>query len=156
MKNYYIETSIPSFYFDTRTNNVRAQAMREWTREWWHLPKNNYSFFIGIPVIIELERTPEPKRTKCLQFVKDVQVLDYAEAIDEIIATYIHHKLMPKNEIGDAAHLAIASYYKCDFLVTWNCSHIANPNKFDHINRINTLLNLYTPKLVTPYQLLEE
>jgi len=52
-------------------------------------------------------------------------------------------------------HLAVASFYKCDFLLTWNCKHIANPNKFGHIRRVNTVLGLYTPILITPLEFME-
>jgi hypothetical protein len=55
---------------------------------------------------------------------------------------------------GDATHLALASYHGCDFLLTWNCRHIANPNKAAHILRINTRLGLHVPRLVTPLDLL--
>ena len=57
---------------------------------------------------------------------------------------------------GDALHLAIASYHRCDFLVTWNCKHLANANKFGHIRRINGILGLSVPSLVTPLELLGE
>ena len=46
---------------------------------------------------------------------------------------------MPNNHFGNALHLALASYYKCDFLLTWNCKHIANANKFQHIQNINSI-----------------
>jgi len=46
------------------------------------------------------------------------------------------------------------SYYGCDFLVTWNCNHLANANKFDNIARVNGILKLSVPKLVTPLELL--
>ena len=68
--------------------------------------------------------------------------------------TYIDHKVMPCDPTGDALHLALASYHKCDFLLTWNCSHLANANKFSHIRRINTMIGLYVPILVTPLELL--
>ena len=68
--------------------------------------------------------------------------------------TYIQHKAMPKDPAGDALHLALASYHKCDFLLTWNCNHLANANKFTHIQRLNTLLGLFTPGLVTPLELI--
>jgi len=61
---------------------------------------------------------------------------------------------MPADPRGDALHLAVASFHKADFLLTWNCNHIANPNKFDHIRRVNTMLGLFTPELVTPFALL--
>lgn len=56
----------------------------------------------------------------------------------------------------DAPHLALASYHKCEFLVTWNCQHLANANKFGHICRVNSLLGLYVPVLATPLELLGE
>ena len=57
---------------------------------------------------------------------------------------------------GDAFHLAYASYYDIDFLMTWNCNHLANPNKFHHMRVINGRLGLYTPIICTPDQLLSK
>lgn len=61
---------------------------------------------------------------------------------------------MPADPTGDALHLALASFHKCDFLVTWNCRHLANANKFGHIRRVNQLLDLYVPVLATPLEML--
>ena len=61
---------------------------------------------------------------------------------------------MPANPTGDALHLALASYHKCEFLVTWNCVHLANANKFGHIRRVNTMLGLFTPTIATPLELM--
>ncbi len=69
---------------------------------------------------------------------------------------YLARKLMPREGLGDAAHLALASFYICDILVTWNCRHLANANKTDHVRRVNALLGLQTPLLVTPLELLEK
>ena len=60
---------------------------------------------------------------------------------------------MPAGPGGDALHLAVASFCKCDFLLTWNCIHLANANKFGHIRRVNGMLGLYVPAIVTPPQL---
>ena len=57
---------------------------------------------------------------------------------------------------GDALHLALASYHECDFLLTWNCQHLANANKFQHIRLINGMLGIFTQNLVTPLELLAE
>jgi hypothetical protein len=82
--------------------------------------------------------------------------LPIEEAITDIVQAYIQHQVMPADPVGDALHLALASYHKCDFLLTWNCRHLANANKFGHIRRVNTLLGLYVPALVTPLELLGE
>lgn len=75
-------------------------------------------------------------------------------AVAEIVEAYIRHKVMPRNPAGDALHLALASYHRCDFLLTWTCLHLANANKFDHIRRINVMPGLFVPLLVTPLELL--
>ncbi|MCU0428102.1 MAG: hypothetical protein MUF71_21015 [Candidatus Kapabacteria bacterium] len=76
--------------------------------------------------------------------------------IATIAEVYIARKVMPQNAGGDALHLALASYYQCDFLLTWNCKHIANANKFAHIRAVNQSLSLSVPALVTPLELLGE
>jgi hypothetical protein len=151
----YIETSIPSFYFDTRTS-AEMQAKRQWTREWWNAQKFDVELVIGLPVIRELEQIPTDKRAKALALIQLLPILPYPEEIDEILEVYFAHKLMPREAMGDADHLALASFHKCDMLVTWNCKHLANANKFGHIHRVNALLDLPTPALVTPLQLLEK
>jgi hypothetical protein len=61
---------------------------------------------------------------------------------------------MSKDLVGGALHLALAFYHKCDFLLAWNCRHLANANKFGHIRRVNVMLGLYVPTLVTPLELI--
>ena len=76
------------------------------------------------------------------------------EEIEEVVEEYVTHYIMPNEPKGDALHLALASYHHCHFLLTWNCAHLANANKFEHIRHINTMLGLYVPILTTPYELL--
>lgn len=91
-----------------------------------------------------------------LELVRGLPLLTIEPAIIEIVQAYVRYKLMPADPSGDAMHLALASYHKCDFLVTWNCQHLANANKFGHIRRVNTMLGLFVPALVTPLELLGE
>ena len=74
--------------------------------------------------------------------------------VGQIVQAYIQLKVMPADPAGDALHLALASYHKCDFLVIWNSQHLANANKFGHIRRVNTMLGLFVPAIVTPLELL--
>lgn len=85
-----------------------------------------------------------------------LKVLEFSQPIGQIAEIYIEQRLMPSDSAGDALHLAIASYHKCDYLLTWNCKHLANANKFGHIRRINERLHLHTPELVTPLELTQE
>ena len=151
----YIETSVASFYHETRPERD-LQSRRDWTRQWWGMPKFDQELVIGLPVISELEETPPPKRNKVLALIAQLRILPYVQEIADVVEVYFAHKLMPKDAQGDAEHLALASFHNCDMLVTWNCKHLANANKFGHIHRVNALLGLRTPSLVTPLQLLEK
>ena len=81
-----------------------------------------------------------PERSaKGLALIRGLPLLPVESAIAEIVQGHIRHKVMPADPGGDALHLALASYHKCDFLVTWNCQHLANANKFGHIRRVNAM-----------------
>jgi predicted nucleic acid-binding protein len=149
----YIETSIPSFYHEDRQDTASV-ARREWTRQWWDNGRYAFEIVTSIAVIEELMDGNYAKQQACLSFLDEVPLLPIEEEIAEIVEIYTVHKLMPANPTGDALHLAIASYYKCDFLLTWNCKHLANANKYQHIRRVNTLLGLFVPTLTTPLELL--
>jgi hypothetical protein len=95
-----------------------------------------------------------PTKNDALSLISTLPLVAVEEAIADIVQTYIRHKVMPSDPVGDALHLALASYHTCDFLLTWNCNHLANANKFGHIRRVNGLLGLYVPLLVTPLELL--
>ena len=152
----YVETTIPSFYSETRTD-ISVEARRKWTRQWWANPKPEQLLVTSVVVFEELERIPDAaRREKSLALVRPLEQLDYTVEIAEIAEVYVHHKLMPAEATGDADHLALASFYNCDMLVTWNCKHLANGNKMGHIRRVNALLGLRTPLLITPLQLLEK
>jgi hypothetical protein len=151
----YVETTIPSFYHETRTAPAIV-ARREWTRQWWSDAPAQYELVTSTAVVSELEGGPPDRRDAWLSLIRDLALLPIDPAIAHIVRTYRLQKVMPDDPAGDALHLALASYHKCDFLVTWNCQHLANANKFGHIRRVNTMLGLFVPALVTPLELLGE
>ena len=152
-KIVYIETTIPSFFFEVRTEPDMI-ARRNWTREWWNVYRSYYQLVTSLAVIEELERGEYPNKENVIGLLDDVPILTTPIEIVDIVDTYISRQLMPVDTKGDALHLALASYHNCDFLLTWNCQHLANANKFAHIRRINTLLGLFVPALITPFELL--
>lgn len=154
-KSVYIETTIPSYYFETR-EGVKFVAWREITREWWLNFRCFYEPVCSDVVLYELEQGNHPSQAEKISLLSDIDRLEYTPVIDEIVDEYIKHNLVPKEYGGDAYHLAYASYYEISFLMTWNCNHLANPNKFHHMHVINGRLGLHTPIICTPEQLLTE
>ncbi len=151
----YIETSIPSFYYEARTEPDMV-ARRQWTRQWWDEFRHRYFLVTSPAVLDELSYGDYPNKEDAVGLVRDVPLVPVEPEVTEIVETYIRQQVMPSDPVGDALHLALASYHKCDFLVTWNCRHLANANKFGHIRRVNVMLGLYVPSLVTPLELLGE
>ncbi len=152
-KRVYIETTIPSFYVDVR-QEPEMVARRKWTRRWWKDARSQYELVTSVAVVDELAQGEFPGREGTLQLIEQVALVPVGIEVTEIVQAYIAHRVMPNNPAGDALHLALASFHRCDFLLTWNCRHLANANKFDHIRRVNGLLGLFVPALVTPLELL--
>ena len=146
----YIETTVPSYYCDNRTE-LAANIAR--TRQWWDEERREYECFISEVVLDELSEGDYPGREMCLALVDGIPELEITEEIVQIAAIYQTRKLMPHVPPRDALHVAIVSYYRLDFLLTWNCRHLANANKTRHLRELNLELGLYIPQLVTPDQL---
>jgi len=152
-KTVYLDTSIPSYLFDNRDN---LKTYIEITQAWWEQERHNFEIWISQETITELSQGNYPSQQDTLESVSQLQVLQPCQQIANIAQVYLDNYLMPRVLKGDALHLAYASFYKMDFLLTWNCNHLANANKKQHISIINTRLKLFTPELVTPSQLFTE
>jgi predicted nucleic acid-binding protein len=152
-KSVYLDTTIPSYYYEERTELALRQKI---TQQWWNEQSQNYSLYISEIVLLELNRGYYPHKNEIISLVNGFSVLEVSDEISDIVQIYIAQNIMPIKDPGDALHLALASYHKMDFLLTWNCKNIANANKFEHIRIINTQLGLYVPQIVTPEQLFME
>jgi predicted nucleic acid-binding protein len=151
----YVETTIPSFYYDFRESPA-VVSRRTATRRWWETAAERYELITSTIVLAELSRGTSDHVALRVALLTDIPMVSVIPPVTSITDTYLAHKLMPANPPEDAWHLALASFHDCDLIVTWNCRHLANPNKAGHIRRINTRLGLNVPRLVTPLELLEE
>src|SRR5207237_6297195 len=93
----YIETTIPSFYHEVRTEPEMI-ARRDWTREWWDNHRARYDVFTSEAVIEELEIGTFPGKDNALALVAPIPLL----ALSDAIAVYIAHYVMPADPAGDA------------------------------------------------------
>jgi len=156
MTAVYIETTIPSFFHTGRTD-TRSLARQRWTREWWDEIAPSFELHSSDAVIAELKRgTLEDLKTRRIELITNLKLLEVSDDVIDIATIYVDRLVMPRDGVGDALHLALASFYSLDVLLTWNCKHLANPNKFGHIDRVNDELGLSTPLLTTPLNYLSE
>ena len=160
MEIVYLETTFFSFYHDERTAPAIV-AMRDWTRQFWDERRGHYHLFTSAAVLEELRKGGAHHKQPALNMALTIPLLPIGDAVAGIVKAYVENKLMPQDPAGDALHLralhlALASFHQCDYLVTWNCRHLANANKFRHMRQVNQALGLKMPDLVTPQELLGE
>lgn len=149
----FVETTVPSAYLEERTTSELI-ARREWTRRWWDRALERSHLVTSPAVLQELSRGDAVRAAARLALMAHLEVLPVDDRVQEIARVYMARKVMPHDPVGDAVHLAVASYHRCDFLVTWNFTHLANANKYAHIRVVNASLGLFVPDVVTPFQLL--
>lgn len=151
LASVYIDTTIPSYYVDTRPS---LAVHIERTRVWWDTERELYEVFVSPFVVRELQEGEFPGKAAALGLLDNVRRLAPDPQIEEVVEKYLENYLAPKNDDRDAFHLAFASFYKIDYLLTWNCAHLANVNKRQHIAKINQRLGLFVPIIITPLELL--
>jgi hypothetical protein len=155
MATVYIETTVPSYYFETR-RSPQVVAWKAATRTWWDRYRSVYDLSLSRLVLAELAAAPSSKARPALSLVEGLTVLDEPQELSAVAEFYMLHRAMPVEARGDAYHLAMASIHRVDFLLTWNCRHLANANKIRHLTILNGRLGLPIPIITTPLTLLPE
>ncbi|MGI8670212.1 MAG: hypothetical protein ACR2J3_10270 [Aridibacter sp.] len=144
-KSLYLETSVIGAYLDNG-----EPFRRDLTIRWWEHELDEYRAFISILVKRELECLSEPHRTGYLNLIKPLKNLDLPEEAAILAEGYIARGIFHRKFLGDALHVALASFHKIDYLVTWNFGHIANVRKQARIRLFNTAAGFFVPMIVTP------
>lgn len=103
----YIESSILSFYCEVRTEPDMV-ARRQWTRQWWDDVRHDYRLVTSVAVLDELGAGSYPGRSDALDLVRDLPLVAVESEVVEIVEAYIQQKVMPRDPVGDALHLALA------------------------------------------------
>ena len=152
-KTVYLDTTVLSYLFDERES---LRSLTELTRRWWKTQRRGYRLFLSAETLAELGNGNYDHKAQSLKEAASIEILRRTDDIEIIAKVYVDNLLMPKKVEGDAIHLAYASVYKMDFLLTWNCNHLANANKKQHIRIINTKLGLAVPEITTPMELFRE
>ena len=116
----YIETTIPSYYHNVR-KNPELEVLAQWTREWWTKKRHEFNLVTSAAVIDELSQGNHPLKAEKLWLLESVPLLPITKQVTDVAQVYVIRKAMPADPKGDALHLALASVYKCDMLLSWNC-----------------------------------
>lgn len=141
----YLETSVIGAYLDNGD-----PFRRDLTIRWFEHELSEYRAFSSILVQRELERLEDPHRTGYLKIIEPLERLEFSDEIAILAEGYISRGIFHRKFIADAFHVALASFHKIDYLVTWNFGHIANVRKQARIRLFNTAAGFFSPAIVTP------
>ncbi len=144
-KSVYLETSVVGAYLDNG-----EPFRRDMTIRWWEHELKEYQPFTSILVKRELECLSEPHRGSYLNLIKPIEELNLAQEAAILAEGYVSRGIFHRKYLGDAMHVALASFYKIDYLVTWNFGHIANVRKQARVRLFNTAAGFFVPMVVTP------
>ena len=141
----YLETSVVGAYLDKGESFRRDLTIR-----WWEHELKNYQAYISPLVQRELERTCEPYRKSYLKLIHPLPQLEVSEEAAILADGYIGRGIFQRKFLGDALHVALASFHKIDYLVTWNFGHLASVHRQARIKLFNTAAGFFVPEIVTP------
>lgn len=130
-------------------------AHQQITIDWWTQAGSKLELFVSPFVIEECERGDQEAVERRKNLLSGIKVLELKKEIQEIAEAYFDKLDIPEKARLDAAHLAIASYYKMDYLVSWNCAHIVSARTRKSLEMLNKRLDLFTPVICTPEELME-
>jgi predicted nucleic acid-binding protein len=144
-QSLYLETSVVGAYLDNG-----EPFRRDLTIRWWEHELSEYQSFVSPLVRRELERIAEPRRTGYLKLIEPLAHLELTEEAAILAEGYISRGIFHRKYLADALHVALASFHKIDYLVTWNFGHLANVRKQARIRVFNVAAGFFVPMIVTP------
>jgi predicted nucleic acid-binding protein len=150
-QSLYLETSVIGAYLDNG-----EPFRRDLTIRWWEHEMPDYRSVISPLVTAELARVPEPHRTSYLKLARGLEQVELNDETAILAEGYISRGIFHRKYIADALHVAIASWHKIDYLVTWNFGHLANVRRQARIRLFNTAAGFFVPMIVTPEFLVSE
>ena len=154
MESVYIETTIPSYYTGRPPRDIVLAARQQLTIEWWDLHSAEYEIFSSQVVLDETRRGDPEAAAKREEFLMAIPLLDISERVIEVAEDLIVSGIIPKKASDDAYHIACAAVHRIDYLLTWNCAHIANPHNRRRIRQQLAGHGIDMPVICTPEELI--
>ena len=151
----YIETSIISYLCARPSRDLIVSANQELTLEWWDNKRSQYDCYISEFVMDEISAGDPDAAAKRIQSADGIPFLLVNEVVGDLQVQIIQGLNLPKSIATDAAHIAIAVVHSMDYLLTLNCTHIANPYWQHKLRGIITAQGFEMPEMCTPRGLLE-
>ena len=155
-KKVYVETSVVSNLTARRSLNIVDLARQIATQQWWDDAETSYELFSSVLVEREAQRGDADAAARRMEAVARLEKLPIIPEAENLAEKLLEATAVPRTSYEDAVHIAIAAVNGMDFLVTWNCRHIANGETMPIIYETCRVNGFECPLICTPEQLMKE
>ncbi|MCK6528359.1 type II toxin-antitoxin system VapC family toxin [Myxococcota bacterium] len=152
----YLETSVISYATSRPTRDLVVAGHQQLTREWFAFRAGSYELFISQVVASEATGGDEAAAREREVFLKGFARLAVTDAAGELAGLLVDRGAVPRKAAVDALHIAVAAVHAVDFLLTWNCKHIANAAMRQWIETVCREAGYVPPVICTPEELMDE
>jgi predicted nucleic acid-binding protein len=150
----YIETSILGYLTARPTRNLILAANIEVTKEWWESHRSTFTLYVSQVVLDEVARGDAEIAVKRLEILNGLPLVELNQSVRSLAAQFLLRSSLPPKASDDAVHIAAATVHGLDYLLTWNCKHIANAQIQRKLEEISLDFGYQLPVICTPYELL--
>jgi PIN domain len=150
----YLETTIPSYLAAWPSRDLLVAAHQQITRAWWESRRPHFDLYVSELVLTEARAGDAEVASRRLDLLAGIPLLPPGDEILELAEDLIAGGAIPRKAERDAAHIAFATVYGCEYLLTWNCTHIANAELNRAIRRVVEQRGFDLPTLCTPEELM--
>lgn len=151
----YLETTIASYLTARPSRDIVRAAEQEVTREWWK-SRDAFSLYVSELVIDESARGDPAAAAYRLEALRDLPLLGMTPDAESLGRDLVLQAAVPAKAAIDALHIALAAVHGMDYLLTWNCAHIANATTRGRIEAGCRAGGFEPPVICTPMELIEE
>lgn len=155
MQTVYIETTIPSYLAAHPSSQLSIAADQKATHDWWENERSRFRLYTSIFTLDEAGRGDASAAARRLTYLRDVPELDIPPELPRIEGDLIRLFQLPKRAATDASHLGLAVLHRMDYLLTWNCTHLANASLQKELMEYCMYHNLHVPIICTPETLIQ-
>ncbi|MHB8655701.1 MAG: type II toxin-antitoxin system VapC family toxin [Terriglobia bacterium] len=149
----YLETTIPSYLISRSSRDLIIAGHQQVTKEWWEKRRGAFQIYISQFVIDEANAGDSGAARERMLAIRDFPVLDITPEVVLLASAILASGILPRKAATDAAHIAIAAVHGMDFLLTWNCTHIANAFVAKAVARTCRQQGWECPVICTPEEL---
>ena len=154
MPSVYLETTIPSYLAAHPSRDLVMAAHQQITQDWRRSAQQRFDLYISDAVLNELRGGDPDAAVRRLAMVDGLPALQINDDVRRLVREYDRRLGLVGRARADLPHFAFAVAYQMDYLVTWNCRHIANGEVIRRLLDANAELRRPTPLLVTPEEIL--